>query len=138
MAGKATVPFPQFDKPGSKISPYTGKPYTVGEAKQVHQNTLKADSGKREVAAGALQRRLGKLKDTSNVGAEKQKTTPLARLQRAKRLNEARNGTLGKQFGDDVRGAKNFITGKSDKKDALSRRVRKINEQNAGKTNRLN
>jgi hypothetical protein len=33
------VPFPQYDYPGSKISPFTGKPYTKAEAKDVHDKT---------------------------------------------------------------------------------------------------
>jgi hypothetical protein len=33
------IPFPQFDYPGSKTSPFTGKPYTKAEAKDVHDKT---------------------------------------------------------------------------------------------------
>lgn len=43
MATKPRVPYPQFDKPGSKISPWTGKPYTAAEKAKVHAATVKRD-----------------------------------------------------------------------------------------------
>lgn len=37
------VPFPQYDYPNSKISPFTGKPYTKSEALAVHKATVDRD-----------------------------------------------------------------------------------------------
>lgn len=56
------VPFPQFDYPGSKISPFTGKPYTAEQAQKTHSKTRVAQarklSNQHKFSQGAIERRL--------------------------------------------------------------------------------
>lgn len=46
----------QYAKPGSKINPFTGKPYTAAEKVKVHQQTLARDKKAREAKAAAAQK----------------------------------------------------------------------------------
>ena len=45
---KKKLPFPQFDYPGSKTSPFTGKPYTDAEKTAIHTATLTRDAKNRQ------------------------------------------------------------------------------------------
>ena len=47
---KRGIPFPQYDFPGSKTSPFTGRPYTAAEAKGVHANTASAKKQSARIA----------------------------------------------------------------------------------------
>lgn len=69
----AKPPFPQYDKPGSKISPWTGKPYTDAEKAKIHAAVSLRDKQKVRGSAGrtpAIQRRLNRARELSRENAK--------------------------------------------------------------------
>lgn len=63
---KSKVPFPQFDFPGSPISPFTGKPYTKAQAARVHAKTHAKGKRADRAKVNAVARRLGDAQKRAN------------------------------------------------------------------------
>ena len=100
------VPYPQFNTPGSKISPYTGKPYTETEKAKVHQQTLVANSRTRFKVNNA-----GKTPRTDAIVAASKRRLEARRAENLKPKNK-QAGFVGPVASDVVSSATNRPRGR--------------------------